>query len=84
EWRIQSQAISALGLMGEKAAPAVDALASKLGAKDWWVKDVTAKALGQIGSKAKSALPALEKILGPDTRADLRETVESAIRAINK
>ncbi|MDF1667035.1 MAG: HEAT repeat domain-containing protein, partial [Planctomycetota bacterium] len=34
EWRIQSQAISALGLMGEKAAPSVDALTSKLGAKD--------------------------------------------------
>lgn len=82
EWRIQNQAIAALARMGEKAAPAVDALTSKLSAKDWWVQDVAAKALGNIGPKAKSALPALEKVLGPDTRADLRETVVKAISSI--
>lgn len=84
EWRIQNQAISALGKMGEKAAPAVDALSSKLNAKDWWVQDVAAKALGSIGPKARSAIPALEKVLKPDTRADLRESVVNAIKAIKK
>jgi HEAT repeat protein len=66
----------ALGSMGAKAAPAADALARTLTAKDPGVRIMAARALGKIGPQAKSALPQLEKAFD-DKVANVR--IEAAL-----
>ncbi len=61
--KVQTQGAYGLGLLGEKAAPAVPALAKALKANNVLVRQQAAGALGQVGPGAAEAVPALVEAL---------------------
>src|ERR1700722_17301567 len=60
---VQVQGAYGLGLLGEKARPAVPALARALKAETALVRQQAAAALGQIGPGAEEAVAALVEVL---------------------
>jgi HEAT repeat protein len=67
----RDDALSILAEMGEKAVPAVPAMAACLKDADADMRSHAASALGYLGRHAKSAVPALEKCFR-DPSADVR------------
>jgi HEAT repeat protein len=61
--KVQMQGAYGLGLLGEKAAPAVPALVKALKAENVLVRQQAAGALAQIGAQAGAAVPALVESL---------------------
>ena len=67
-------ACQALERIGERAAPAVDALIGQLGEKDEWLQIRAAFALADIGKPARKAVPALLKLALAGDPKDPRQT----------
>jgi HEAT repeat protein len=76
---VQAQGAFGLGLLGEKAKPAVPALAKALGSPDTLVRQQAALSLGQIGDA--EAAPALVTALG-DKEWTIRRQAAVALGAI--
>lgn len=67
-------ACQALERIGERAAPAVDALIAQLAEKDEWLQIRAAFALADIGKPARKAVPALLKLALAGDPKDPRQT----------
>ena len=76
---VQAQGAFGLGLLGDKAKPAVPALTKALGSPDTLVRQQAALSLGQIGDAG--AVPALAKALG-DKEWTIRRQAAAALGAI--
>lgn len=76
---VQAQGAFGLGLLGEKAKPAVPALVRALGSPDTLVRQQAASSLGQIGDV--EAVPALVSALG-DKEWTIRRQAAVALGAI--
>ena len=76
---VQAQGAFGLGLLGDKAKPAVPALTKALGSPDTLVRQQAALSLGQIGDAG--AVPALVTALG-DKEWTIRRQVAAALGAI--
>ncbi len=74
------KAIDTLGLMGDEAADAVQALTGLLKDKSAALRGHAAQSLGEIGAPAKSAVPALMSLLHDPEDAVRREAVEAVRR----
>lgn len=81
-WRIRHNAAYALGRLGPKAAPAVDALIIALDDNHYQVRSSAAYALGRIGAPARKALPKLHKVAANDPIYNTRELADRAIRQL--
>ncbi|MHB8524235.1 MAG: HEAT repeat domain-containing protein [Limisphaerales bacterium] len=79
----RADACVALGIAGERAAPAVPDLIDLLKDKDEEVRRLAAYALQQIGPKAKAAVPALQELLTTDPSMKVQMQVGNSLRDID-
>lgn len=78
----RTAAASYLGLMGEKAAPAVPALITALNDESHWVRRAAARALGKIGTPALDATDALRSA-AEDKDPYVARTARLALEKLN-
>jgi HEAT repeat protein len=81
--QLREAAAHSIGVLGPKAAPAVEAFIIALADKQPGVRYNAAEALGKIGPGAADAVKYLEELATTDENNDVRQAAEVAVELIN-